>query len=306
MLHFFNTQTLALLAVIVGFVVLCLGLWYVWTNQSQLRTEIQLLRSQQPMSNAASIIPTTNRNRLNVEETKDILAVMGGTNTTDSPLDTIQNMGAEVNDTSNEVVHRSQETQEEEHSGSESSESEYDDDDEDVSDEDEQNLSAEKEEKSADLVESLLSSIVTNSIDNSVEMQGGPSAIMNSVKTPELNDDIEPTSSSLCEGVPDTELNTCLQDTCGEQDVIENNNCGEESDDEVSVVAPSLAEELREHTVPQLKVMCQQHNIGVRRPNGSNKRKDELIADLVQVISQTNQDEGNETASNESMTATGV
>lgn len=316
MLHFFNTQTLALLAVIVGFVVLCLGLWYVWTNQSQLRTEIQLLRSQQPVLNAASIVPTTtNRNYSNSEETKDILAVMGGTNTTTDPqLAMAQHTGIEENDSSNmpdKVVHRSQETQEEEEeeSVSESSDSEYDDDDEDVTDE-EENLVVEEKEQSADLVESLLSSIVTNAIDNSVEMQGGPSVIMNSVETPESNDKTELTSSSLCNADGEIGNESSFQETGDDIEIVqntENTDVSEEGCDEnVSTDVSSVTEELREHTVPQLKVMCQQHDIGVRRSNGTNKRKEELITDLVKVMLHINKDEGHETASNESVTAAGV
>lgn len=312
MLHFFNTQTLALLAVVVGFVVLCLGLWYVWTNQSQLRTEIQLLRSQQPTSNTTSVVPTTNRSHLNSKETKDILAAMGSTSTTDSSLNTAQNTCAEVNNSPNmpdEVVHRSQETYDDEQSGSESSGSEYDDDDEDVTDEDEndQNLAIDKEEPSADLVESLLSSIVTNAIDNSVEMQGGPSAIMNSVETSESNDNTETTDSNADDEIGnESSLQEASNDSGIVQNLEDNDVCEEECEEKLSNDVSLLTEELREHTVPQLKVMCQQHDIGVRRSNGTNKRKEELITDLVQVLSQTNPDEGHETASNESVTAAGV
>lgn len=306
MLHFFNTQTLALMAVVAGFVVLCLGLWYVWTNQSQLRTEIQLLRSQQPMSNAASIIPTASRAHVHSEDAKDILAAMGGTHAS-VPLESAQDTEKQLSDPSNtptEVVHRSQETHVDEQSGSESSGSEYDDDDEDVTDEEEESHAVEKEEPSADLVESLLSSMVTNAIDNSVEMQGGPSAIMNSVETPDI---AELQSSTVCDTVDETENDSVLQETNDDNDVVQENDGGEEEcEEEVFEDEPSLTEELREHTVPQLKVMCQQHDIGVRHSSGKNKRKDELIADLVQAMSQTNLDEGHETASNESVSAAGV
>ena len=307
MIHFFNTQTLALMAVVAGFVVLCLGLWYVWTNQSQLRTEIQLLRSQQPMSNAATIVPTANRAPVPSEDATDILAAMVGTHTTVPPLESAHDTGVKLSDPANtphEVVHRSQETHVEDQSGSESSDSEYDDDDEDVTDEEEESHAVEKEEQSADLVESLLSSMVTNAIDNSVEMQGGPSAIMNSVETPDI---AELQSSTVCDTVDETKNDSVLQETNDDHDVVQENDGGEEEcEEEEFKDEPSLTEQLREHTVPQLKVMCQQHDIGIRHSSGKNKRKDELIADLVQAMSQTNLDEGHETASNESVSAAGV
>ena len=67
-------------------------------------------------------------------------------------------------------------------------------------------------------------------------------------------------------------------------------------------------DELRSHTVAQLKVICQEHQLGVRRANGSSKRKDELVADLVAALYEGGgeEDDAQDTASNESANAAGA
>ena len=43
---FYDTQTIALLAIVAGLIVLCLGIWHVWNAQQVMGSEMLYLRGQ--------------------------------------------------------------------------------------------------------------------------------------------------------------------------------------------------------------------------------------------------------------------
>lgn len=332
MLAFFNTQTLALLAVAVGFIVLCLGLWHLWTNHAQLRTEVQLLRSQQQTGTgsdsyqaletkcAASSSPVPDAGAA------DITALMrGDTGASASPDVRVCRMPG--TSATAHVVHRTESagdalnTNDDE--GSETSGSEYDDDDEDVTDEDEEaneagNVvtadtptdvtaltgTADDAQPPVDLVESLLSSMVTNAIDGAVERQGGATAIMSCVDVSveganEVNEtvtDVSVAVEDVTEEVAAVNTEAGIESTAGGTD-------DDAAEAALDAGATAFADELRQHTVVQLKTICQEHQVGVRRADGSSKRKDELVADLVVALYEGGDNDAQDTASNESANA---
>ena len=153
------------------------------------------------------------------------------------------------------------------------------------------------------LVESLLSSMVTNAIDGAVELQGGATVIMSSVN---VNGDGD--------GDGDGDVAEASSQGATIEDVTEEMSATVECDDSTTddigatldIGSTAFADELRQHTVAQLKVICQEHQVNVRRTNGSNKRKDELIKDLVAAmygVEVSDDDDTQDTASNESANA---
>ena len=207
--------------------------------------------------------------------------------------------------------------------GSETSGSEYDDDDEDVTDEDEEaneagNVvtadtttdvtalagTADDAQPPVDLVESLLSSMVTNAIDGAVELQGGATAIMSCVDVSveganELNEtvtDVSVAVEDVTEEVSAVNTEAGIESTAGGTD-------DDAAEAALDAGATAFADELRQHTVVQLKTICQEHQVGVRRADGSSKRKDELVADLVVALYEGGDNDAQDTASNESANA---
>lgn len=352
MLAFFNTQTLALLAVAVGFVVLCLGLWYLWTNHTQLRTEVQLLRSQQSGSGgyqalaasaASSSSPVTDAGAA------DITALMRGEGAcavaAPSTPDVRVCRMPEASMATAHVVHRTEADGDDTSEGSETSGSEYDDDDEDITDDDEEeeeegtqtvapadaayevvtaddasnaltemnaNATAtvpDDGQPPVDLVESLLSSMVTNAIDGAVELQGGATVIMSCVDVGDGDDGgAEPGAEAAVTVEDVTEADDAGEAAEEAVDAIAEANDDDDAASALDAGAAAFADELRSHTVAQLKVICQEHQLGVRRANGSSKRKDELVADLVAALYEGGgeEDDAQDTASNESANAAGA
>ena len=344
MLAFFNTQTLALLAVAVGFVVLCLGLWYLWTNHTQLRTEVQLLRSQQLGTGSCyQAISSTASPSSPVPDAgaADITALMRGEGAETCAAATPDVRVCRMPDASvATVIHRTDANGDDMSEGSETSGSEYDDDDEDITDDEEEegtpvvalkdaayevvtadevsNTLTEMNESATatvtddsqppvDLVESLLSSMVTNAIDGAVELQGGATVIMSCV---DVGDGDDVGAEAGAEGAVTVEDVTEADEAVEEAAVEASAEAAVTDDDVASALdagAAAFADELRSHTVAQLKVICQEHQLGVRRANGSIKRKDELVADLVAALYEGGgEDDAQDTASNESANAAGA
>ena len=351
MLAFFNTQTLALLAVAIGFVVLCLGLWYLWTNHAQLRTEVQLLRSQQQSNDngaggyqALDTSPSGSSSPVPVADTADITALMSGQKENASictmPSDVRVCRMPSSSAAAAHVVHR---TDADDDEGSDTSASEYDDDDEDITDEDEEgeteadatnpsyevvtaadangvsnvHTSAPNDaQPPVDLVESLLSSMVTNAIDGSVELQGGATVIMSCVDVADEHDQANAKDVTVEDVTEDVEAASVTKAddevVLQEIDTVDTTTSTKEDNDATSALdagATAFADELRSHTVAQLKVICQEHQLGVRRANGSSKRKDELVADLVAALyasGDDNENDAQDTASNESTNTAGA
>lgn len=354
MLAFFNTQTLALLAVAVGFVVLCLGLWYLWTNHAQLRTEVQLLRSQQQSGSGSGYQAITTSaaspsSPVPDAGAADITALMRGDATggcaaaAPSTPDVRVCRMPEASMATAHVVHRTEADGDDTSEGSETSGSEYDDDDEDITDDDEEeegtqtvtpadaayevvtadeasNALAEMNANATvpddgqppvDLVESLLSSMVTNAIDGAVELQGGATVIMSCVDVGDGDDGgAEPGAEAAVTVEDVTEADEAAAAVAVEAtpSVAAAVSDDDDAASALDAGAAAFADELRSHTVAQLKVICQEHQLGVRRANGSSKRKDELVADLVAALYEGGgeEDDAQDTASNESANAAGA
>ena len=345
MLAFFNTQTLALLAVAVGFVVLCLGLWYLWTNHTQLRTEVQLLRSQQSGSGGGYQAITSSAaspsSPVPDAGAADITALMRGEGAcavaAPSTPDVRVCRMPEASMAAAHVVHRTEADGDDMSEGSETSGSEYDDDDEDITDDDEEEegtqavapTDAADEASNAltemnanatatvpddgqppvDLVESLLSSMVTNAIDGAVELQGGATVIMSCVDVGDGDDGGAEAGAEAAATVEDvTEADEAGETAAAVDATAEANDDDDDAASALDAGAAAFADELRSHTVAQLKVICQEHQLGVRRANGSSKRKDELVADLVAALYEGGgeEDDAQDTASNESANAAGA
>lgn len=356
MLAFFNTQTLALLAVAVGFVVLCLGLWYLWTNHAQLRTEVQLLRSQQQSGSgsgyqALASSAASPSSPVPDAGAADITALMRGEGTggraaaAPSPPDVRVCRMPEASMATAHVVHRTEADGDDTSEGSETSGSEYDDDDEDITDDDEDEeegtqavapadaayevVTADEASNAltemnanatatvpddgqppVDLVESLLSSMVTNAIDGAVELQGGATVIMSCVDVGDGDDggEAEPGAEADVTVEDVTEADEEGEAAVAVEATAEANDDDDDAASALDAGAAAFADELRSHTVAQLKVICQEHQLGVRRANGSSKRKDELVADLVAALYEGGgeEDDAQDTASNESANAAGA
>ena len=357
MLAFFNTQTLALLAVAVGFVVLCLGLWYLWTNHAQLRTEVQLLRSQQQSGSGSGYQAITTSaaspsSPVPDAGAADITALMRGEATggcavaAPSTPDVRVCRMPEASMATAHVVHRTEADGDDTSEGSETSGSEYDDDDEDITDDDEEegtqtgapadaayevvtaddasnaltemNANAtvpvpDDGQPPVDLVESLLSSMVTNAIDGAVELQGGATVIMSCVDVGDGDDGGAEAGAEAAVTVEDvTEADDAGEAAAVAVEATPSVAAAVSDDDDAASAldagAAAFADELRSHTVAQLKVICQEHQLGVRRANGSSKRKDELVADLVAALYEGGgeEDDAQDTASNESANAAGA
>ena len=355
MLAFFNTQTLALLAVAVGFVVLCLGLWYLWTNHAQLRTEVQLLRSQQQSGSGSGYQAITTSaaspsSPVPDAGAADITALMRGESAcaaavaAPSTPDVRVCRMPEASMATAHVVHRTEADGDDSSEGSETSGSEYDDDDEDITDDDEEdeeegtqtvapadaayevvtadeasNALAEMNANATatgpddgqppvDLVESLLSSMVTNAIDGAVELQGGATVIMSCVDVGDGDDGGAEAGAEAAATVEDVTEADEAGETAAAVDATAEANDDDDAASALDAGAAAFADELRSHTVAQLKVICQEHQLGVRRANGSSKRKDELVADLVAALYEGGgeEDDAQDTASNESANAAGA
>ena len=307
---YFNTQTLALLAVVAGFVVLCLGMWYLWTMQQQLRTEVQLLRSSNPITNTFSnpllnaVPPTVCKE---TKTSQNYVTMPASINT--EQLETVaqRNNGSSLQDHQDHQDHQDQTNNTEE-----SDESDYEDDDEDITDEDDDDnaesctsnvVAASNSNQSVDLVESLLSSMVTSTIDGSIDIQGGATVVMSCVDVDGVNTNTyiaTDENDQSVDHVAGPEIEDCTDQEEAIQEDVEYEQTEEEDAETVEISADpaALADELRQKTVAELKLMCQDYNVGVRRTGGTFKRKEELVNDLVDVVCTTDHetDESTNTA----------
>ena len=301
MLALLTSHNLALLAVIAGFVILCMGMWYLWTMQQQLRTEVQMLRSAPaPAPAPAPLAPAPMRGPTAIEPTP-----LSRDPTTGNTLAYDYQRGA----SSEPVVHRA------ETDGSETSD--YDDDDEDDDDgeeytDDEDNdddrtaaanvstattedpvalddastdvsdpaFTAPSAPTPPNLVESLLSSMVTTAIDGAVELQGGASAIMSCVDigdgaTAHDAHDAHDAHASGFEALVDTD-DAAVEATSDDDEASHEDAAVATTDD-----PEAWANKLRVKTVAELKVLCGQQDIAIRCVGGRFKRKEELVQSLL-------------------------
>ena len=268
-----NYQTISMLAIVCGLVVLCLGMWYLWTTQQQMQTDLQFMQMQctQLAATSAPALPSSS-----ASSPKQCASPENGTCAlpTSSPLsnmpalDSVLHRSMTLMQAANDVQNRQQqgdddEDDDEDDDDSESCSDDYDDDDTAVSEtmvqqthsnsspaDDTPNATTSSPAtdsatvSDANLVESLLSNIVTETID--AQMQHEPSPPQQSQEQP-------PTSDASAE------------------DFITNQ--GDPS---------KLAATLQQKTVNELKKICAEYQIGTKKGKGY-KRKEELIDDIVKV-----------------------
>lgn len=246
-----NSRTLALLAIVVGLVVLCLGIWYIWNAQQSFHSEMQYVRTQ-----CDSL-----QKHIAHRSTAPPMAIVDAieTNVTADPV-------AETAPTVEAVVHRSfatdtvgvpEESDTTDDTDDNDTDDDFNDDDQDVDTTDlvegtqgatPQDIAAESVSKTNDtestnlLVESLLSSMVKQVDDNST--------------TESAN------------------VDNASSESVSVEDFVESTGNHE-----------ALADILRKKTVVELKKMCAEHEIGIKKGK-TFKRKEELIEELVDKLPQ--------------------
>lgn len=191
----FSFQSLSLLAIVAGLVIVCLGMWYLWAMQQQMQTDMQYLQMQQTQLATqtqtlmvSSSSTSTNKTGSNKSGNTVTPSTTSDASVPTNAAATVTSSDANTNHTPlSSVCHRSSglssgtatipEESAEDHDSS--SESDYDDDDEDVDNEpksiDTNGTTQPTSTVSAvvppfashppGLVESLLSNMVTESID---------------------------------------------------------------------------------------------------------------------------------------------
>lgn len=282
MLFPMDYKTMALLAIVSGLVILCMGLWYVWNTQQMLGTEVRYLRNQHiaiqeqlkkpQFGVAAQISPK----RVEADVMRSSYDAQTNTNTDANTTDTTQkNTGIPTID-ADSVLHRSYQmvnsandvshcltTDNNDQTESSSTEDddteasdfeEFDDDDQNVDTTDlvnhnhtseteniEKNVDATTNEDTNHLVESILSNIVSESVEQQTAVVHNASVETTDVQT-------------------DDSVN---------EDFLEN-----------SGNYNALADSLRKKTVVELKKMCADYQIGIKKGKTFLK-KEELIEELV-------------------------
>ena len=335
----FNFQSLSLLAIVAGLVIVCLGMWYLWAMQQQMQTDMQYLQMQQ--TQLATQAQTLMVSSSTPTTTKTVTTKTGNgstTTTTSTPSTHSVNASASTNSTTphntslSSILHRSSELssstatipEESAEDHDSSSESDYDDDDEDVANE--SNESNESNEPNPTttvsaavppfashppgLVESLLSNMVTESIDQmmpttSVTMmatEGGGECSMATTIV------VDATGLGSTEGqeafglLSDVDVQDITElEVEGDEDVNEDIDTEENAPTTTVASADSttsslpenfldcqgdpnlLTETLRAKTVAELKTLCGTCEITIKKGK-SYKRKDELIESLVEKV----------------------
>ncbi len=270
-------KTMALLAIVTGLVIICMGLWYVWNTQQVLGTEVRYLRNQhislqeQLKKQTIDVAKPSSVQQLDTEVQCSYTPADGTTvSTTHSQKDS---EGTTLD--ANDVLHRSYQmidsatdvsknlstsahTQESSSSADDDDtddsvddDGEYDDDDQNVETSDivhplhgatkSDAQPANTNEDTNHLVESILSNIVSETVDSHHEQS----------KQDEVDDTIPTTEET------------------NDENFLEN-----------SGNYTALAESLRKKTVVELKKMCAEYQIGVKKGKTFLK-KEELIEELV-------------------------
>lgn len=369
-----NFQTLSLLAIVAGLVVVCMGIWYIWSMQQQMQTDMQYLQMQQKQlaasgaaaSTAAAsgtAASTTSANGVPASASTDASA---GVNHVTTSTDDISGLHSEATS----VLHRSVQLShaasglasgstghtdggdesdadnsvDGDEAGDTSCDSDYDDDDQAVAADTavEADPTSDKTGSAAHsvtvtptdtgadtgadtaadavagaddtgvavgtvdagLVESLLSNMVTESIDQmlpagsaTMTMAGAGGVGVMVVETVSAEDSFAvPTEAPVT--IEEFTIEELDAATVCTPNVEDGNTAGAVAPVPTPVAdAPSVAstedfldcqgdpvllgETLRLKTVAELKQLCGTYAVGIKKGKGGYKRKDELIEDLV-------------------------
>ena len=284
-----NSRTIALLAIVCGLVVLCLGMWYIWNTQQLFRSEMQYVRDQCDQLQKQLFLPNATPPKHavspieHVDEDSARVARNENVQQNNSNTDTIVHRSCVINDLSTPAssgpsVENAEDSELSEEDTTD--EEDYDDDDQLVQKEDlveangdvplttddgaMTNLNnqehAEQDEDANQLVQSLLSNIVSETVENMTDpVDIALTGVVSVNDLKENNDDAE---SHTLQDATDESVEDFMESTSDYN---------------------ALADTLRKKTVVELKKMCQEYQIGIK--NGKSfKRKEELIGELVEKL----------------------
>ena len=318
----FSYQTIALFAVVAGFVILCLGMWYLWTMQQQLRNEIQLLRNTEKVLAVPAPVHKGNT------DTFGMCSVPTPTTQVSTPNTRSGALVQSSLHSESRVEHRGEaartrgEAAEDDTSETSLSESEsdYDDDDEELTDEEpvvetkptNSHIVLDTESEPVNLVESLLSSIVTSSVDNNAhdsmvsqnmtselahtneQEHGQASTLHNAEETHHILHNNDTSEQDPVTHTPDIttaeeEVESASESDVDDPDHVQQSNALDQETVQAVDVDPSLQREnlvktLRSNTVLNLREQCGDHNVVVRLKGGAFKKKEDLVQDLADAI----------------------
>ena len=274
-----NSRTIALLAIVCGLVVLCLGLWYIWNAQQTFQNEMQYVRNQCEMmqkkigQTSTSVMGTVHQSVSNATA-KPLPSTAVDVDEVVHRSCALVNAADTVLATTAEATHGL----EEERMDTDLSESEDDssnDDDEAYNDND-------QDVDTTDLVEQ--DKHVFNDKDNALDTAVLKTDATSTTSTNELVETLlsnlvqqgdETTPTTTAGAKTDENATSAYADESGSmEDFVENNGN-----------YTTLAETLRKKTVVELKKMCADYQIGVKKGK-SFKRKEELIVELVDKMPQ--------------------
>jgi hypothetical protein len=307
MLPTMDFKTMALLAIVSGLVVICMGIWYVWNRQQMLGAEVNYIRNQWTTLHQAQNALQASPGGRSTAAASSSTAATSQTAGSASRASQNDDAAADVE----EVLHRSfsmadaaasraaaDEAGDEAGGSDDDSDSDDDGDGDDDSDDshdggaydDNDQLvdtadlkdpvaaaaaaaaatAAPTETDANDLVESLLSGLISGT-DGS-----------GSVAPSSADADADADADAGADVAGDATATEAVDDGC-----LHEEGDGEAEpaagDTDTAGETVSLAETLRKRTVAELKVMCAEHLIDVKIGKAF-KRKEVLVADLVEKL----------------------
>ena len=274
-------KTMALLAIVTGLVIICMGLWYVWNTQQVLGTEVRYLRNQH-ISLQEQLKKQATTDALKPSSVQqidaDVKCTYASADASTQPTPASQHDGGEASADANDVLHRSFQmvnsaTDASKHlsasANTHESSSSAEDDDTDETDGDGEYDDDDQHVETSDIVNPL------HSTPESVEQQNNTNEdtnyLVESILSNIVSETVEKQVEKKCE---QNDQNTILDitqttDETIKEDFLEN-----------SGNYTALAESLRKKTVVELKKMCAEYQIGIKKGKTFLK-KEELIEELV-------------------------
>lgn len=291
MLFLMDYKTLALLAIVTGLVIICMGLWYVWNTQQMLGTEVRYLRNQHISMQeklkthpgeglVASPASPPNVPTQTGYETTNTSPVSTTTTTTTTPATNAAAGGCEVSHRSYHQMDGTAGTAGDDPEESSSSE----EDDTDDSDGDEAYDDDDQHVETSDLVN-----------PNPPNMLHHAAAAAEDATSAEPGDEPPPQSTQedtnhLVESILSNIVSETVEQHCASPDNGNNESVEDTADDGSSTIEEdfletsgnyeALADSLRKKTVVELKKMCAEYQIGIKKGKTFLK-KEELIDELV-------------------------
>ena len=294
-----NSKTIALLAIVCGLVVLCLGMWYIWNTQQLFRSEMQYVRDQCDQLQKQILLPNTTQAKENLTPKEDI---------NEDSVHRLNNENVRQDESSTcSIVHRSCSRVTQDLTSAPEADPEADnEEDSELSEEDTTDDENYDDDDQLVQKEDLVEAVEANEHHNHSSVA---EASINTTENAEQKEEEEDTNQlvqSLLSTIVSSETNGCTTDTVDDTTLTnapplveglqddgesESHALHDATDESVEDFMESksdynaLADTLRKKTVVELKKMCQEYQIGVK--NGKSfKRKEELIGELVEKLPQ--------------------